>query len=437
MKGCRLFCLSLEALRFKCIRTINSNMITEEELRTLLPLMETAWVEKTETVPNTLRANNDRVTHKFAEAVCAFANDLVGRSAPGYFIFGVADDGTVVNQEPIREGLQQAILSFRTDGRIIPQPAIQVKIFTLNEGTVLVVEVPPSLYPPVRYRDRIWIRVGPRKETATVEEERRLTEKRISQARTYDLLPCLGSRKDDLDMSYVRRTYVPLLVSQEDLDENGRTIEEQLGSVRMYDRQYSCPTNAAVLLFGQTLAITTTYFPGSYIQYIRFDGNDLLDTPLYDHRIEGNIIQQLEEIKRFIEINIIRRYQREITEEQHYNYPLIALLEFIYNAIIHRDYASNAPIRFYHFNDRIEIQSPGGLYGQSNPENFPNANDYRNPVLAEAAFKLGYVQQFNLGVRKAEKALEKNDSPAPEYDINQSSYFLVIIKAHENHNTVQ
>lgn len=41
------------------------------------------------------------------------------------------------------------------------------------------------------------------------------------------------------------------------------------------------------------------------------------------------------------------------------------------NAVLHRDYQSTSPTRFYQFSDRIEIQNPGGLYGEASPENFP------------------------------------------------------------------
>lgn len=45
--------------------------------------------------------------------------------------------------------------------------------------------------------------------------------------------------------------------------------------------------------------------------------------------------------------------------------------------VMHRNYDSNAPIQFYEYDDRIEIQNPGGLYGKVSPINFPNVSDYR------------------------------------------------------------
>lgn len=78
------------------------------------------------------------------------------------------------------------------------------------------------------------------------------------------------------------------------------------------------------------------------------------------------------------------------------------------NAYMHRSYeTTNAPIRVYWFDDRIEIASPGGPYGSVTMENFgqPGIADYRNPNLAEAMRALGWVQRFGAGIGIARKAL--------------------------------
>jgi ATP-dependent DNA helicase RecG len=106
----------------------------------------------------------------------------------------------------------------------------------------------------------------------------------------------------------------------------------------------------------------------------------------------------------------------------------------LYNAIIHRDYESNAPIKFYEFDDRIEISNAGGLFGKARPENFPKENDYRNPTIAEATYNLGYVNRFNLGVQRASAALIKNGNPEPKFIIDQPTHFEVIIYKKSNEN---
>ena len=98
------------------------------------------------------------------------------------------------------------------------------------------------------------------------------------------------------------------------------------------------------------------------------------------------------------------------------------------NALIHRAYeGTNAPVRLYWLDDRVEIQSPGGLYGQVRPENFgKGVTDHRNPLLAEAMHVLGYVQRFGVGIPTAERALAENGNPAPKYDFQPTVFGVTV-----------
>lgn len=98
------------------------------------------------------------------------------------------------------------------------------------------------------------------------------------------------------------------------------------------------------------------------------------------------------------------------------------------NAVMHRGYeGSTAPIRFYWFSNHVEIQSPGGLFGEVTPQNFPSQNAYRNPVIAEAMKTLGFANRFGRGVIRAQSALEKNGNSTAEFNF-QSAYILVAME---------
>lgn len=120
-------------------------------------------------------------------------------------------------------------------------------------------------------------------------------------------------------------------------------------------------------------------------------------------------------------------------------YSAWALREFLMNAIIHRDYFwGNAPIKFYEYRkNRIEISSPGELFGRAKPDNFPFVNDYRNPLLAEAMKILGMVNKYNRGIAKANKELEKNGNPRAQFDINKLTEFRVTIVSNEKSGTMK
>jgi len=114
--------------------------------------------------------------------------------------------------------------------------------------------------------------------------------------------------------------------------------------------------------------------------------------------------------------------------EMVYNYPYWALRELAMNAVMHRDYQSNTPIRLYQFDDRIEIMNAGNLYGNARPENFPNVNDYRNPIIAEAMKVLGYVNRFSRGVNRVNQELVANGNPEAYFKFNLLTVFEVTVK---------
>lgn len=86
----------------------------------------------------------------------------------------------------------------------------------------------------------------------------------------------------------------------------------------------------------------------------------------------------------------------------------------------------NTPVRILWFGDRIEIQNPGGLYGQVTPQNFGSVPAYRNPVIAGAMHGLGYVDRWGTGVARARAALKGNGNPPPEYTF-EASYVQVTV----------
>lgn len=389
-------------------------MITQHELDQLLPQLEQDRIEKT-------ISRND--ADKFGEAICSFANDLPNHKLPGYLLVGVHDDGSRAGMS-IDEQQLQTLLSFRTDGRIVPPPALTVAKFTYPDGEVAVLEVQPHFLPPVRFKGKVCVRVGPRKGTANEAEERILTEKRSAFARTFDVLPCKGSTLEDISLELFKLRYLPSAIDRETLLENGRELKQQLASLKFYDLKEDCPTYAGILMFGLNPRF---FIPGAKVQYVRFTGEDEASDFDFEHSFEGDLTTQLGQMEEFIKANVVKMVLPELGGDYVSSYPLRTLKELLFNAVIHKDYQSNAPIKFYEFSDRIEISNAGGLYGKARPENFPNENDYRNPALSEAIKNLGFVNGFNVGVKAAIAALSKNGSPEPEFIKDQPTSFLVKI----------
>jgi ATP-dependent DNA helicase RecG len=394
-------------------------MLILEELQKIMTDLESDRIERT------ISTNN---TDKFAQAICAFSNDFPNHKSPGYLLLGVNDNGTPSGLR-VSDRLLQNLAALRSAGNIQPLPALTVQKYTLPNdlGDVAVVEVFPSELPPVRYKGRVWIRVGPRRAIANETEERLLSERRVGLAHNFDARPCLGSTLNDLSLDLFRLSYLPNVVAFEIIEENHRSIEEQLASLRFYDLDHLCPTYAGILLFGKDIR---RWISGAYIQFIRSTGSQLIDEIEEEQTLSGDLLTQLRELDNLIKLHNNSRsvFQTALREQIVSAYPILALREFLMNAVMHRWYeGSTAPIRFYWFSDHIEIQSPGGLYGEVTPENFPTQNSYRNPVLAEAMKALGYVNKFGFGVQRAQAALAKNGNPAAEFKF-ESTYVLVTIR---------
>ena len=148
---------------------------------------------------------------------------------------------------------------------------------------------------------------------------------------------------------------------------------------------------------------------------------------LLNHK-KGQLSKILPELDIFIKTTIAKLRPRPVSalrEEQVVDYPNWAIREFLMNAICHRDYSTNGPIQFYQYDDRIEIMNHGGLYGRANEQNFPNVNDYRNIVVAEAMKVLGFVNRHSRGVLRVQKDLKANENGEAIYDFGYQTAVMV------------
>jgi ATP-dependent DNA helicase RecG len=391
-------------------------LLTDTQLEELLA-QESDRVERKQSLSDPDRAQ---------EAICAFANDLPNHNAPGVLYIGVKDDGCCAALE-IDDELLLQLAKFRDNGLILPIPSMVVQKRTLNGCEVAVVIVQPSRSLPVRFRGRAWIRVGPRRAVATPEEERRLLEKQQAFNLPFDAREAPTTTIADLDAAYVRDEYLPAAIAPDVLAQNQRSIEHQLGSIHFLGPN-SLATNVGLLVAGID---ALGPLPGAYIQFVRFDGVELTD-PVRDQKtISGRLADVLRRVDEVLRANIETRvsFTTSSVEERTPDYPLAALQQLVRNAVMHRNYeGTNAPVRIYWFNERIEIHSPGGPYGQVTQANFgrPYANDYRNPHVAEAMKNLGFVQRFGVGIATARRELESNGNPQVEFDVQPTAVLSVV-----------
>ncbi|MBF0144194.1 MAG: putative DNA binding domain-containing protein [Magnetococcales bacterium] len=398
--------------------------MTDAELESLLDDTESDRVERKE---------SEKAGDKLCQAVCAFANDLPDHRLPGVIFLGVKDDGSTTGLA-VTDQLLQNLSAMRSDGNILPPPAMTVQKRLLKGAELAVVIVRPSDSPPVRFKGTIWVRVGPRRAIANADEERRLSEKRRHRDLPADIRPLVSAPMESLDELLFLRSYLPAAISPETLEQNRRSLEEKLLAVRFAHPATPetpvCPTVLGELTVGKD---PTDWIPGAYVQFLRIDGKELGDPVLFSQELRLPMPDLMRELETLLKINIQASVDMTSAsvERRQPDYPLVALREIVRNAVLHRSYeGTHAPVRISWFVDRVEVSNPGGPFGQVTRANFgqTGVSDYRNPNLAGVLKDLGYVQRFGYGLILARKKMDENGNPPPEFLVEDSHMAVILRK---------
>ncbi len=360
------------------------------------------------------------------EAICAFANDLPGHGRPGVVFVGLNNDGSP-SGFAVTDGVLCELADLRSDGQILPLPTMSVERRALFGREVAVIIVEPSPNPPIRLRGRTMIRVGTRRGIATLEEEQRLVERARARLVPFELSAVPGASVNDLDWHVLERVLLPLMVDPAILEQNQRPMTSQMLALNLCVSG-GVPTVLGILLAGRD---PLYWVPGAYVQFVRIAGSRAMD-PIRDQKeIHGPLPEVLAALNKTLVLAI--EVEGTITtggpEERRPTYPLPALQQAAWNAIMHRTYeGTHAPVMLRWFDNRVEIQNPGGPYGKVTKDNFgtPGLTDYRNPHLAAAMKALGYAQRFGFGIEIMRQSLAENGNPPPEFTALDSHVLVTI-----------
>jgi len=393
--------------------------IEDSELEALFRDMESDRVERKESASD---------SSKIRQAICAFANDLPNYRKPGVIFVGQKDDGGCAKLT-IDDDLLLRLGSWRSDGKVLPFPGISLRKVAIDGCEVVAIVVEPCDNPPVRCDGRTWVRTGPRRDIATIEEERRLLEKRRWGVLPYDAHGIPGTSIEDINLRLFVEEYLPALVPPDLLKADVRSESEQLKALRLINPE-GLATVTALLMIGKN---PRAWLPNAYIQFLRIDGVALTDAIRNQSVIGGTVPEQIRALDQVLKSNLEQRAVVGAAERvSSWDYPEVAVRQLLRNAILHRVYeGTNSPIRLTWYNDRIEILSPGGPFGQVTRENFgqPGVTDYRNPTIAEALHGLGYVERFGVGIALARQALKENGNPDPVFTIEGQHVHVMIGRA--------
>ena len=319
------------------------------------------------------------------------------------------------------------ILSLEFEEKMIV--AVRIEELTQNNK--------PCYYKPAGIRKGSYTRVGDRDDL--------MTDYELNSLLTYKEHVFNDIRSDervelnDLDLKKVSSYIDRVKNNKPHFSENDFNRSLQLCGI--VDKNLH-PTLAGNMIFGK---YPQSFYPQLFVACVVVPGTELGETGTFgerfidNRRIEGNIEEMLEETIKFIRRNmktsiIIDKSGKRNDRDE---YPLEAVREAIINALIHRDYSAQTEssyISVYMYSDRIEIISPGALYGSNKIEKLGTASslEVRNPTIIRILEEMGsIIENRHSGIPTMKREMEKYDLPEPEF-YDERDCFKVILRNNSN-----
>ncbi len=330
-----------------------------------------------------------------AAEMAAFAN-----TEGGSIFLGVEDDGTPTGLTPEEIRRHNQVISNAASQHVRSPINPRTQNLTLPCGqTIIVVTVPEGDNKPYFDGDGvIWTTVGSDKRKVTAREElRRLFEE--SDLLQADEIPVRGCNVFQVEEGvfgrYFEARYHESLPGRASAAYDGLT--ENLNLAR--DGELNL---AGLFLFGKH---PQHFKPVFVIKAVRFVGVQDTGTEYRDSEdFGGRLDEQFKGAMGFLGRNLPGRQGPQSFNSQGIKpVPAGVFEELLVNALLHRNYLLNAPVRLLFFDDRIEIVSPGALPNHLTVEQVRRGNSsIRNAVLVSfAANGLLPYRGIGTGVRRA------------------------------------
>jgi predicted HTH transcriptional regulator len=335
----------------------------------------------------------------------AMADELIAFSnAKGGKIFIGVEDKTGeligLNADQIRR-YNQSLVNIAND-MIKPQVFIFTEVINVSEDVesgkkILVVEISEGISKP--YKDKngaVWLKQG--------SDKRRLTDNNelirlFQQSGLLYLDEMIVPQTTIADIDISKVSYYLTLLYKREREIDFDMSEKLLNNLNIMKEGRL--TLGGLLFFAKN---PQKYRPAFCVKAVSFVGNSISgNTYRSSQDIEGTIPQLFEETLRFFTTNLLY-----VQAGQNFNsvgqleISLIALEELLQNALIHRDYSKNAPVRVMIFDDRIEIISPGALPNSLSVENIKLGNAVvRNNLLVSYGSKWMIYRGFGSGITRS------------------------------------
>ena len=323
--------------------------------------------------------------------------------------------------EPV---IRPDILSLEIEGKSV----VAVKIEELPQNKK------PCYYKPNGIKNGSYTRIGDRDD--------RMTNYELYSLQSYnehifdDTRPNKRAAIEDLNIKDLKIYIEKLKGSKPHFSKNSFNKCLKLCGITDNNKSKTYPTLAGIMTFGE---YPQSFYPQLFVACTVIPGIELGDTGtmgerfIDNKRVEGTIEEMLNGTMNFL----IRNMKTSVIIDDNGNrtnkteYPLEALREAVANALIHRDYSiqtENAYISVNMYEDRIEIISPGTLYGSNRLEKLGLATtmEVRNPTIVRILEEKGSaIENRHSGIPTMKREMKKYSLPEPEFYEERDSFKVV------------
>ncbi len=348
-----------------------------------------------------------------AKSIVCFAN-----TDGGQLIIGISNSGDIVGVEDLDEAVRK--IDDVAFNRCEPPISILPETVDMDGEIVLIINIPKGEQRPYRTKSgKYYIRSGNRCRQASWQEVRRLYQ--TSESIYYDETPISKAPLGSLDMDYFRY----FLEKNLDISPEESLIESYLENLKVITENKK-PTLAGILFFGDN---PQRFIPYAKIIAAYIPGTDISIPPADKKDLDGKIPDILENSSKFLGLYIKEKHQiKDFEPELYPEIPNKVFREGIVNAIAHRDYTINAPIRLFIFEDKIEIRTPGRLPNTVTIESMKIAGCHvlRNPTLYNLLYKVGMVTDIGSGVYRMIKTIRERLNKEIKLNVTETEFVLSI-----------
>ncbi len=281
-----------------------------------------------------------------------------------------------------------------------------------------------------------YIRIGGAKKKLNDTEKRELQSARGQVQIEQELCPDYSFPEDFFD--HLVNQAVDEWKKSRNLGDNHLSTSEVLELMHLGQTQNGqfFPNLACVLLFAKD---PCRKVPGCKIRFLRFEGEregtGEKFNAVKDIWIEGPVPTLIVEADQVLGSQL-RNFSRLGSDGKFYSapeYPKVAWYEAIVNACVHRSYSLQTMNIFIKmFDDRLEIESPGGFPGIVNAKNIYRMHCPRNPHLMQAMFYLDFVKCAHEGTRRMRATMFEMKLPEPDFKDTALTYGQVCVTLHNN-----